>query len=159
MKILKMRKATLLRKLEEEEPSWIEEWMADPDKALKEIKEEAPAGFENLPLVSVQPKEVIFVEFLTDPVEKIGKDGREKAFANVEMLKGHRGWNSQAKAEITLKTSEKAAINLKRHVVLWSNAQANMPLKGRRFAIGNLGKVKTKLGSACDYRWKEIPKD
>jgi hypothetical protein len=47
-------------------------------------------------------------------------------------------------------------MNLFRHANLKQLAEQNKPLKGRGFIIATMGKVKTKRGSAFDYRIKEL---
>lgn len=151
-----METALILRMVAKER-SWLEEAMADPEKAMAELEKQPVPGYENLPTVSVQPRTLIFVKFLGEPEPKVTKTGKNVAYASVELLAPtDQGWDPNAKERISLSKGEKCSINLKRHVGLWAAAQANAPLTEKSVCIANLGKVKTKKGSACNYRWKEL---
>jgi len=149
-------KRMLLKVAEKEGRNWIDEYLADPEKTMKTIDKEAPsAGFENLPTVSVQCGEAIFVEFLGEPEPKQTKDGKDIAYAKVKILAATpNGWDSENKQQINLNENTIASINLKRHANLFRGATALAPLTGKKLMIANMkDKVKTKKGSACDYRF------
>ena len=149
----------LFRKLKDV-PKTLDDLMADAEATLKD---EPAAGMQaGLPSVSVgsieNPKDILAVKFETDAVVEESKKepGKFYAWAEVEMLYAHEGWNSQDKEACDLQKGDHARINLCRHANLRNWFEKNKPLKGRSFIIGTLGRVKTKKGSAFDYRIKEI---
>lgn len=162
MDIVRMRKTLLLRKLKEE-PSWAEAWMDDPEKAMEELEKEPAVFGEKLPIVSVgsekQLKDVVFVKFLGEPTVKPSfKDPKKEiAYVKIALLKDHSAYDSATKKEIPLTKGARAVINLKRHAGLWSAMESFKPLTDKSFVIGNLGRIKTKKGHACDYRVKQLP--
>lgn len=138
----------------------LEEMMNDPETTLKDA---TPAGISSgLPSVSVgtieNPKDVGAFKFLTDAeIKESNKTpGKFYAWAEVEVLYPHVGYDSAEGKEVDLKKGEHARINLIRHANLRRWFEDNKPLKGRAFIIGTLGRVKTKKGAAFDYRIKEI---
>ena len=126
----------------------------------QELKEttEPISGFENVPTVSVNDNDLIKVQFLGEAREGTRKsDQKPFAYATVEMLAPHAGYDREKREEIPLKAGDKAAINLKRHAILWKQAQANAPLKNKKFIIGIVGTLPSKKGQpAKDYRWKVL---
>lgn len=153
-----MNKRYWFRRLAKEEKPWsVDEAMEDPEQLMEEMETESP-GFGNEPSVSVQTGEIIFVKFTGEPAEKIRKDGKEIAYAELELLKDHEGWDGQTKKPVKVKKGAKAAMNLKRHAGLWRLMNERRPLTGRIFAIANMKqKIKTKKGTfACDYRVREF---
>lgn len=149
----------LILRLMAREPSWIEKAMADPERTLDEIEESTtPAGFAKAtPSVSVQPRSLIFVKFLSEGVQR-GEDRFHKpmVWADVEILADTPNGYFEKKPK-TLKAGDKASINLGRHMALLRGAKSNAPLTGKCFCIANLGKKPTSKGNtASDYRWKQI---
>jgi len=158
--IIKSDRKTLLKTLEDNTESWLD--MLDSDDAeIMEKLESTPSitTFETLPTVSVQVKDVVFIVFDGEPdVKKSPKDNtKELGYANGRLLKEHRIWNRKEKKEEQGKVGQKVSMNLKRHINLWRGMEANLPITGKAFVIGNLRKVKTKTGYACDYRVQQIP--
>ena len=126
---------------------------------LEELKETTPpiSGFENIPSVSVQDNDLIKVEFLGEPEQRITKDGKEVAYAIVKMLAPHVGFDREKREEVNLKAGDKASINLKRHKILWMQTEKHVPLTGKTLIIGVVGEIPTKRGKpAKDYRFKEL---
>jgi hypothetical protein len=133
--------------------------VSDVTAEWEELKEttEPISGFENVPTVSVADKDIVKVEFLSEPQERTTKDGKAVAYAEVKLLAPHLGYDREKREEIPLEVGAKAAMNMKRHATLWKQAQANAPLKGKKFTIGIVGTLPSKKGQpAKDYRWKPI---
>ena len=134
--------------------------VSDVTAEWEELKETTQpiSGFENIPTVSVNDNDLIKVKFLGEAREATRKsDQKPFAYATVEMLAPHAGYDREKKEEIPLKAGDKAAINLKRHATLWKQAQANAPLTGKKFIVGIVGTLPSKKGNpAKDYRFKQL---
>jgi len=133
--------------------------VSDVTQEWEELKDatEPISGFENVPTLSVQDKDLVKVEFLSEPVERPTKDGKVVAYAEVKLLAPHAGYDREKREEVPLEAGAKSAMNLKRHATLWKQAQANAPLKGKKFVIGIVGELPSKKGKpAKDYRWMPI---
>ena len=148
------------------EPSLIEKYIADPERAKEDIAEEVQsAGFgKRKPSVSVGSGDIIFVKFTSEP-RNAGKNQyeQEMLFADVIMLAKTEkplGWTKE-KNKIVLDVGDEASMNIGRHAALRSFMEKVAPLTGKCFVIYNKGKVKTAKGKASDYRIKQIdcPKD
>jgi hypothetical protein len=155
-------KIYMLRKLKKEEPSWVEEYMEDPEKAIEEMEKEAPTFGESLPILSVgseeKQKDVAFVKFLAEPEVRKSQKDKDIAYTKVQLLQKHAVYDSATKKEVPGEKDAEVVINLKRHAGLWRAMDALKPLTNKSFVIGNLGKVKTKQGKFCwDYRIKQFP--
>lgn len=154
-----MKNEILFRKVENEKMT-LEDMMSDPTATLSD---EAPAGMSGgLPSVSVgsieEPKDIAAVKILSEPVieESKKQPGKFYAWAEVQLLYPHTGYDSQNQEVVDLEKGAKARMNFLRHANLKNWLEKNKPIKDRSFIIGTLGRVKTKKGSAFDYRIKEI---
>ena len=134
------------------------------DEELQEKMEGAPKTFgEALPILSVgsqeQERDVTIVKFLEEiPTPKPSPKDPTKllAYAKVELLRDHKGWDSKEKKQIPLKKGDNAVMNLKRHGGLWVAIQSFAPVKGKSLIIGTLGRVKMQKGFGYDYRIKAL---
>lgn len=139
------------------EINWLQAAKENPDEILEQL--DKTSTFERLPSVSIAPRTIIAVKFLSEPQERgIDSYGRQMVWADVEMLlETDQGYDRENKKPMKLKVGDKASINLNRHASLLSGAQRNAPLTGKKFIIANMGKRRTQSGrTAMVYRWKEL---